>query len=59
MPLLFGLMTYEGDPKAVSAAIEQMPPEVRPVMAGLAADAFARHAELVYGTPAPAKSSEL
>jgi hypothetical protein len=59
MPLLFGLMTYEGDPKAVSAATEQMPPEVRPVMVGLAADAFARHAELVYGTPTPAKSSEL
>jgi hemerythrin-like domain-containing protein len=59
MPLLFGLMTYEGDPEVVRAAIEQMPAEVGPVMAGLAAEAFARHAELVHGTSSPAKSSAL
>jgi hemerythrin-like domain-containing protein len=59
MPLLFGLMTYEGDPEVVAASIEQMPAEIRPVMAGLAAAAFARHAELVHGTPAPAKSGAL
>jgi hemerythrin-like domain-containing protein len=57
--LLFGLMTYEGHPKAVEAAIAQMPAEVRPVMAGLGAEAFAHHAELVHGTPSPAKSSAL
>jgi hemerythrin-like domain-containing protein len=59
MPLLFGLMTYEGDPAVVRAAIEQMPAEVGPVMAGLAAEAFARHAELVHGTSSPAKSGAL
>jgi hemerythrin-like domain-containing protein len=59
LPLLFGLMTYEGDPEVVKAAIGQMPAEVRPVMAGLAAEAFARHAELVHGTSSPVKGSEL
>ena len=59
LPLLFGLMTYEGDPEVVAASIEQMPAEIRPVMAGLAAAAFARHAELVHGTAAPAKSGDL
>jgi hypothetical protein len=59
LPLLFGLMIYEGEPEVVQVAIDNMPAEVRPIMAGLAADAFARHAELVYGTPSPAKSGEL
>jgi hemerythrin-like domain-containing protein len=59
MPLLFGLMTYEGEPEVVQVALDNMPAEVRPVMAGLAAEAFARHAERVHGTPSPAKSSEL
>jgi hemerythrin superfamily protein len=59
MPLLFGLMIYEGEPEVVQVALDNMPAEVRPVMAGLAAEAFARHAERVHGTPSPAKSSEL
>jgi hemerythrin-like domain-containing protein len=59
MPLLFGLMTYEGDPEVVQGAIDQMPAEVRPVIADLAAAAFARHAELVHGTKTPAKAAAL
>jgi hemerythrin-like domain-containing protein len=59
MPLLFGMMMYEGDPEVIREAIDHMPPEVRPVMAELAAGAFARHAELVHGTPAPATSDEI
>jgi hemerythrin-like domain-containing protein len=59
MPLLFGLMMYEGDPEVIGEAIDHMPPEIRPVMAELAAGAYAKHAELVYGTPAPAKSGDL
>lgn len=59
MPLLFGMMMYEGDPEVIRGAIDHMPAEIRPVMAELAAGAFARHAELVYGTPEPAKSGEL
>jgi hemerythrin-like domain-containing protein len=57
--LLLGLMIYEGDPEVVNATIENTPPAVRPVIGGLATEAFARHAELVYGTPTPTKSTEL
>jgi hemerythrin-like domain-containing protein len=57
IPLIFGLMTYEGAPEAVAASIAQMPPEVQPVMSELAPEAFARHSELVHGTATPAKSS--
>jgi iron-sulfur cluster repair protein YtfE (RIC family) len=59
LPLLFGLMMYEGDPEVIREAIDHLPPDVRPVMAELAAGAFARHAELVHGTPAPAPSDEI
>jgi hemerythrin-like domain-containing protein len=59
MPLLFGMMMYEGDPDVIAEVIGHMPPEVRSVMPGLAEEAFARHAELVHGTPVPAKSGEL
>ena len=59
IPLIFGLMMYEGDPEVVGEAVSHMPPEVAAVMPGLAADAFARHAELVHGTAAPAKSGDL
>jgi hypothetical protein len=59
MALIFGLMMYEGDPEATADAIEHLPPEAREVLPGLAAAAFARHAELVHGTPAPAKGGAL
>lgn len=59
IPLIFGLMMYEGDPEVIGEAVSHMPPEVAAVMPGLAADAFARHAELVHGTAAPAKSGDL
>lgn len=59
IPLIFGLMMYEGDPEVIGEAIKSMPPEVRGVLPGLAAEAFARHAELVHGTAAPAKSGAL
>jgi iron-sulfur cluster repair protein YtfE (RIC family) len=58
LPLLFGFAMYEGDPEVVEDTIEHMPPEVRPVMAKLATEAYAAHAERVYGTPTPPVSSE-
>lgn len=59
IPLIFGLMMYEGDPEVIGEAVAHMPPEVAAVLPGLAAGAFARHAELVHGTAAPAKSGDL
>ncbi|MFJ2648462.1 hemerythrin domain-containing protein [Streptomyces sp. NPDC087420] len=56
MALIFGMMAYEGDPETVRDIVAGMPPEIRPVIADLAAQAFARHAVRVYGTPAPPRT---
>ena len=53
MPLIFGMMTYEAEPDVVRDIIAQMPPEVSGVIGDLAAQAFAAHAQLVYGTATP------
>lgn len=53
MPLLLGFMMYEGDREAIQLAIDQMPPELRPVIGGIAGEAFATHSELVHGTLTP------
>jgi hypothetical protein len=57
--LFLGMMIYEGDPDAIGQVIEHMPPDIRPVIAGQATEAFARHCQRVYGTPAPAKIGAL
>ena len=59
MPLLFGLMTYEGDPEVTRKVIEHMPPEVGAVMGRLSSEAFAQYAQRVHGTQPPVKSGEL
>lgn len=51
--LVFGMMSYEADPAVVRDIVATLPPELGPAMAGQAAEAFARHAEKVYGTPIP------
>ncbi|MEA5360540.1 hemerythrin domain-containing protein [Amycolatopsis sp., V23-08] len=53
MPLIFGLMAYEGEPGTVRDVIASMPPEVSSVIGDLAAQAFAAHAERVHGTATP------
>lgn len=53
MPLMFGLMAYEGDPATVRDIIASMPVEVSAVIGDLAAQAFAAHAERVHGTATP------
>jgi iron-sulfur cluster repair protein YtfE (RIC family) len=53
MPLIFGMMAYEADPDVVRDIIAQMPPEVSSVIGDLAAQAYAAHAQLVYGTATP------
>lgn len=59
MPLMFGMVMYEGDPELVEAALANMPPEVGPFMRQTAPQAYAAHAQLVYGTPTPARGTEL
>ncbi|MCI2423844.1 hemerythrin domain-containing protein [Saccharopolyspora sp. K220] len=57
--LSFGMLMYEGDPEIVDAAIANMPPEARPLIRKLAADAFAAQSELIHGTATPPRSTQL
>lgn len=53
MPLIFGLMMYEGDPELIDEVISHLPPEVGSMLKPLGAQAFEAHAQLVYGTATP------
>jgi hypothetical protein len=55
MPLMFGLMAYEGDPDTVRDIIAGMPPEVSSVIGDLAGQAYAEYALRVHGTATPAR----
>ena len=55
IPLIFGMMAYEAEPDTVRDIIAQMPPEVRGVIGDLATQAYAAHAQHVYGTATPAR----
>ncbi|MDV7217949.1 hemerythrin domain-containing protein [Streptomyces prunicolor] len=52
-PLIFGMMAYEADPDTVRDIVAQMPPEVSGIIGGLAMEAYAAHAQQVYGTATP------
>ncbi len=58
VPLMLGLMMYEGDPEVVDATIGQLPPEIQPVIREAAWNAFQAHSELVHGTTTPRRSTE-
>lgn len=58
VPLLFGMMAYEADPVTVRDVIAGMPPEVRGVIGDLASQAYAAHAQRVYGTATPQRFVE-
>lgn len=53
MALVFGMMCYEADPIVVRDIVAALPAEVGPAMVERGAEAFARHAEKVYGTATP------
>lgn len=55
----FGMMMYEGDADLIEGAVASMPPEVQPVIRDMGRRAYATHAELVYGTATPPRSTEL
>ena len=59
LPLLFGMLMYEGDPEIIERALAAMPADARPVIAALAAQTFAEHSRAVHGTPTPPRSTEL
>jgi hemerythrin-like domain-containing protein len=51
-PVLIGMLMYEG-------GLDVVPPQMREALAELAPKAYASHSELVHGTPAPPRSSEV
>lgn len=53
LPLLFGIVMYEGEPSAVADALDKLPAEARPVMAETAPRLYGDYAELLYGTRTP------
>jgi hemerythrin-like domain-containing protein len=53
MPVIFGMMMYEGDPEVVQDTIEHMPAEIQPVIGQMATTAFAEHSQRVHGTSTP------
>ncbi|SNR94987.1 Hemerythrin-like domain-containing protein [Streptosporangium subroseum] len=58
LPLLFGMMMYEGDPDVIEIAVSSMPAEARPVIKDLASQAFASYSELIHGTATPPRSRD-
>jgi iron-sulfur cluster repair protein YtfE (RIC family) len=59
LPLAFGVTTYEADPEVLEMVMSSMPEEVRAVLKPMADQAFAAHAELVYGTATPPRSTDM
>jgi hypothetical protein len=57
LPLLFGMMMYEGDSDVIDVAVASMPSEARPVVRELAAQAFAEHSVRVHGTATPPRGA--
>ena len=55
MPLIFGLMAYEGDAQTVADVIATMPAEIAAVIGDLAAQTYAEYALRVHGTATPAR----
>ena len=58
LPLILGMMMYEGDPAVIEKVLSQMPADVRPMVEGAAHQAFTDHAERVYGTATPPRSAD-
>ena len=53
LPLILGILMYEGEPSAVEDALEKVPAEARPVIVETAPRWYGDYAELVYGTRTP------
>jgi hemerythrin-like domain-containing protein len=53
VPLMLGMVMYEGDPELIALTLSQLPPGVGAVMEEVAPQAFAAHSQLIYGTATP------
>jgi iron-sulfur cluster repair protein YtfE (RIC family) len=59
LPLMLGMLMYEGDPESVEQVIATMSAETGPFIRQLAAPTFAAHSQRVHGTATPPRSTEL
>ena len=59
LPLLFGMLMYEGDPEIIERALAAMPADARPVITAMAAQTFAEYSRAIHNTPTPPPSFEL
>ncbi|ULN48627.1 hemerythrin domain-containing protein [Mycolicibacterium goodii] len=57
--LAVGMTTYEGDEEIIERTVANLPPEVGPSPRTMAQAAYAGHAEVIYGTGVPPRSTEL
>jgi hypothetical protein len=53
IPLVFGMVLYEGEPAAIADELAGLSPATRPVFENAARTAYAAYAEILYGTPDP------
>jgi hypothetical protein len=58
LPLLFGMLFYEGDPQVIDSVLATLPAEVRGGMRDRARQAYAARAEQIHGTATPPRSSQ-
>ena len=59
LPLMLGMLMYEGDPESVEQVIATMSADASPVIRRLAAPTFAAHSQRIHGTATPPRSTEL
>lgn len=53
LPLVLGMIQYEGDPDVVAAMIAETPRLIRALVPRLSRRAFRTHAQSIHGTPTP------
>src|SRR4029077_4711564 len=59
LPLMFGMLMYEGDPGIIERALAAMRADARRFIAAVPARRFAEHSRAVHGPPTPPRSTEL
>jgi hemerythrin-like domain-containing protein len=57
LPVIFGMIMYEGNPEVIDSIVAGMSAEVQPVIKDVATAAYAAYAEKVYGTATPPRSA--
>ena len=59
LPLMLGMLMYEGDPESIEQVIATMSADTGPVIRQLAAPAFTAHSQRVHCTATPPRSTQL